>query len=212
VSEQQMSNLLGAGLHPDAQRLEAAAIAALRHDMPMQERMRLVNRAVRLGQPFRRMAVDNDWHNRLADRYQTWNHEHHLDPRGPVPEAVREMLRTRLVEEMFTEQHGRPPRDIAERTGFLAQVSRPARSAVAGFDVTFSPVKSVSTLWTVAPIEVARQVEAAHHAAVTSTRRIATNPANAIKVPRRIHSVRGYLDLPAGRTLGSRNLLPNRSG
>jgi conjugative relaxase-like TrwC/TraI family protein len=37
---------------------------------------------------------------------------------------------------------------------------------VAGYDLTFSPVKSVSALWAVASPEVAVQVEAAHDAAV----------------------------------------------
>ena len=37
---------------------------------------------------------------------------------------------------------------------------------MAGYDLTFSPVKSISTLWAVAPREVAAQVEAAHHDAV----------------------------------------------
>jgi hypothetical protein len=37
---------------------------------------------------------------------------------------------------------------------------------VAGYDLTFSPVKSISTLWAVAPQEVAAQVELAHHDAV----------------------------------------------
>ena len=35
-----------------------------------------------------------------------------------------------------------------------------------GFDLTFSPVKSVSTLWAVAPPQVAAQIELAHHDAV----------------------------------------------
>jgi conjugative relaxase-like TrwC/TraI family protein len=38
--------------------------------------------------------------------------------------------------------------------------------SVAGFDLTFSPVKSVSTLWAVAPPDVARQITMAHNAAV----------------------------------------------
>lgn len=37
---------------------------------------------------------------------------------------------------------------------------------VAGFDLTFSPVKSVSALWAVAPSDVARLIEQAHDAAV----------------------------------------------
>jgi conjugative relaxase-like TrwC/TraI family protein len=37
---------------------------------------------------------------------------------------------------------------------------------VAGYDLTFSPVKSVSALWAVAPPEVARAIKQAHNAAV----------------------------------------------
>jgi conjugative relaxase-like TrwC/TraI family protein len=40
------------------------------------------------------------------------------------------------------------------------------QGSVAGFDLTFSPAKSVSTLWAVAPPEVARQIKMAHNAAV----------------------------------------------
>lgn len=46
-------------------------------------------------------------------------------------------------------------------------LGRPFRDdSVAGFDVTFSPVKSVSTLWAIAPPEIAQQIRAAHDAAV----------------------------------------------
>jgi len=38
--------------------------------------------------------------------------------------------------------------------------------SVAGFDLTFSPAKSVSTLWAIAPPEIAQQIRAAHDAAV----------------------------------------------
>ena len=40
---------------------------------------------------------------------------------------------------------------------------------MAGFDLTFSPVKSVSALWALAPADVAQQVEAAHADAVRAT-------------------------------------------
>lgn len=40
------------------------------------------------------------------------------------------------------------------------------RGGVAGFDLTFSPVKSVSALWAVAPPNVVRLIEQAHEAAV----------------------------------------------
>src|SRR5215218_8707074 len=55
------------------------------------------------------------------------------------------------------------PRELA---GTIAKHSRPAAQAIAGFDLTFSPVKSVSTLWAVADPQIAAQIERAHHAAV----------------------------------------------
>src|SRR6476661_3369481 len=67
---------------------------------------------------------------------------------------------------MFGEQYGRDPLHPGELSGFVAQQSRPESSAIAGFDVTFSPVKSVSTLWAVAPREISERIEAAHEAAV----------------------------------------------
>ena len=46
----------------------------------------------------------------------------------------------------------------------LGRAYRP--DAVAGFDLTFSPVKSVSTLWAIAPPEIAKAIEESHAAAV----------------------------------------------
>jgi hypothetical protein len=43
---------------------------------------------------------------------------------------------------MFAER----PADAREVTGHLARVSHPASTAVAGYDLTFSPVEGVSVL------------------------------------------------------------------
>ena len=48
----------------------------------------------------------------------------------------------------------------------IAKDSRPRAQTVAGYDLTFSPVKSVSTLWAVADPAVAAVIERAHQAAV----------------------------------------------
>jgi hypothetical protein len=61
---------------------------------------------------------------------------------------------------------GRPPADAREVVGTIAKHSRPGSQTVAGFDLTFSPVKSVSTLWAVADSHTAVQIERAHQAAV----------------------------------------------
>src|SRR6478752_6573463 len=56
----------------------------------------------------------------------------------------------------------RNPAAVAE---FLAGQRRAERQAVAGYDLTFSPAKSVSTLWAVAGREVREQIEQAHRQA-----------------------------------------------
>ncbi len=67
---------------------------------------------------------------------------------------------------MFRAEHGRDPRDARELSGTIAKLSRPRTTTVGGYDLTFSPVKSVSTLWAIAPPQVAAQVELAHNEAV----------------------------------------------
>jgi len=71
-----------------------------------------------------------------------------------------------VARELFAREHGREPRDARELAGAVTRYSRPRRTTVAGYDLTFSPVKSVSTLWAVAPREVTAVIEAAHDAAV----------------------------------------------
>ena len=78
----------------------------------------------------------------------------------------RAAIRTRVAREMFTVEFGRAPLDAREIAGFIARQSRPAATTVAGFDLTFSPPKSVSTLWAVANRGVAARIETAHREAV----------------------------------------------
>jgi conjugative relaxase-like TrwC/TraI family protein len=56
--------------------------------------------------------------------------------------------------------------DARELAGQITKDSRPRTQTVAGYDLTFSPVKSVSTLWAVADPVVAAVIERAHQAAV----------------------------------------------
>jgi hypothetical protein len=55
-------------------------------------------------------------------------------------------VRTEVATEFFTAEHGRPPQDARELAAATAKHSGPQTTAVAGYDLTFSPVKSVSTL------------------------------------------------------------------
>jgi TrwC relaxase len=75
-------------------------------------------------------------------------------------------VRTEVAHESFLSEHGREPVDARELAGQIAKDSRPRTQTVAGYDLTFSPVKSVSSLWAVAEPAVAAVIEQAHQAAV----------------------------------------------
>jgi conjugative relaxase-like TrwC/TraI family protein len=85
---------------------------------------------------------------------------------NPVSAADRARIRTEVAREVFRAEHGRDPIDAREIAATIAKQSRPHTQTVAGYDLTFSPVKSVSTLWAVADPHVAAQIEEAHQAAV----------------------------------------------
>lgn len=70
--------------------------------------------------------------------------------------------------EEFGLQHGRLP-TTAEHRQIQAQEATRQRHAVAGYDLVFTPVKSVSLLWALGGEDVRRAVERAHHAAVADT-------------------------------------------
>lgn len=163
VSEAQMRALFGEGRHPDADVIELAAVgegatptealrrSALGRSFPVYD-----------GEPtpFRRL---------VAERFASSNADQGLARDWPVPAEEKARIRTETARELFAQEHGRAPSDARELSGFIARESRPASTAVAGYDLTFSPVKSVSVLWAVAPRRVAEQVEAAHHEAVADT-------------------------------------------
>ena len=61
---------------------------------------------------------------------------------------------------------GLEPADARELAGQIAKDSRPRTQTVAGYDLRFSQVKSVSTLWAIADPAVAAVIKQAHQAAV----------------------------------------------
>jgi conjugative relaxase-like TrwC/TraI family protein len=75
-------------------------------------------------------------------------------------------VRTQVAREFFPAEHGREPMDARELAGQIAKDSRPRTQTVAGYDLTFSPVKSVSALRALADPAVAAVIERAHQAAV----------------------------------------------
>ncbi|SOC52913.1 DNA primase, catalytic core [Blastococcus aggregatus] len=162
VTEAQMVALFGNGRHPNAEEIERAARLAGKD--PEQ-----IDQASRLGAPYRVFDQSNEFRRRCAEGFRDHNFASGLDAVTPVPEEDRARIRTAVASAMFVESYGRPPADARELSGHLARISRQATTAVAGYDLTFSPVKSVSTLWAIAPPDVAAVIERAHADAVADT-------------------------------------------
>ncbi len=117
--------------------------------------------------PFR--VVDGDvspFRLEVARRIAAINSAAGLPADAPLLAADRARERTEVAREFFLAEHGRDPIDARELAAQIVKDSRPRTQTVAGYDLTFSPVKSVSTLWAVAEPAVAAVIERAHQAAV----------------------------------------------
>ena len=124
-----------------------------------------------LGVPYRPSTGEQPFQAALRARFADYNTELGLPRRAALPAEVRARLRGELAAEWFRQREGRDPKGDLELASALARWSRPAPAAVGGYDLTFSPVKSVSTLWAIADLPVAAQIEQAHHAAVAAALR-----------------------------------------
>ena len=160
VTAEQMRALFGCGLHPLAelrqQQLEGPDLT-----------IRDFQKVTRLGVPFKIVdGVVSPFRLEVARRIAAINTAAGLPADAPMAAAERARVRTEVAREFFQAEHGREPVDARELAGQIAKDSRPRTQTVAGYDLTFSPVKSVSTLWAVADPAVAAVIEQAHQAAV----------------------------------------------
>jgi conjugative relaxase-like TrwC/TraI family protein len=140
VSEEQMTALFGLGLHPNAEALAAQFrrehVAAGMSDRQLARVNQQARTAVALGRPFAEYRDLGPFDARVAARL----------------EAVR--LET-----------GRAPTEVEEKKVRWEEARR-QRRAVAGFDLVFTPVSSVSRLWGLDPRPWVREaIEQAHAAA-----------------------------------------------
>ncbi|WP_432246092.1 MobF family relaxase (plasmid) [Arthrobacter sp. G.S.26] len=150
VSETQMAALFGEGLHPDAAAKLAADPSA----------------KVALGQRYRKPTQKDD---ELQKRINTATGDfQRLNKREPDADA-RRLIRTKEGAQYFRELNGRNPADKEELGRFITANTKPASQTVAGYDLVFAPVKSVSVLWAVGGEEARKKIEAAHHEAIEET-------------------------------------------
>jgi conjugative relaxase-like TrwC/TraI family protein len=164
VTAEQMRALFGCGLHPLAesrlQQLEGPDLTG--GDF---------RDVMRLGVPFKIIDDATPFRVEVATRVAALNALIGEPVDASVAAADRARIRTQVAREFFAAEHGRAPVDACELATQIAKSSRRRAQTVAGFDLTFSPVKSVSTLWAVAEPGVAAAVERAHQAAVNDALR-----------------------------------------
>ena len=103
--------------------------------------------AARLGAQFKIINGDvSPFRVEVARRYAAIHTAAGLPAGTPPPATDRARVRTGVAREFFLTEHRREPIDARELAGQIAKDSRPRTQTVAGYDLTFSPVKSVSTL------------------------------------------------------------------
>src|SRR5215217_955528 len=148
VTAEQMRALFGCGLHPLAelrlQHLEGPDLIG--GD---------IKEVMRLGAPFKIIDDATPFRVEVAKRIAALNALTGEPVDASVAAADRARIRTQVAREFFVAEHGRAPIDASELATQIAKGSRPRVQTVAGFDLTFSPVKSVSSLWAVADPAVA---------------------------------------------------------
>lgn len=160
VTAEQMQALFGSGHHPLAQQ-RADAISG--PDLTDRDH----EAVTRLGAPYKVYSSDvSAFRLEVAKRIADFASELGHPSDYPIPTDDRARIRTEVAVEFFRAQYGRDPEDSREIAATIAKHSRPRTTAVAGYDLTFSPVKSVSTLWAIADPTVAARIERAHQAAV----------------------------------------------
>ncbi|GAA3519159.1 MobF family relaxase [Nocardioides daeguensis] len=167
VTADHMQSLFGSGHHPLAtQRTKDLDLRIGREgvDRPTEADYKT---ARQLGTPYK--VYENDispFRIEVAKRIAALNEAAGLPGDWPVPAADRAKVRTEVAAEFFRAEHGREPADARELAATIAKHSRPKTNAVAGYDLTFSPVKSVSVLWAISDPKTAAVIERSHQAAI----------------------------------------------
>ncbi|GAB3993424.1 MobF family relaxase [Nocardioides marmoraquaticus] len=167
VTAEQMQSLFGSGHHPLAAERERTLNAGPRQPHQAPPTAAELRHATRLGTPYK--VYDNDvsaFRIEVAKRIEAVNRTAGLPGDWAVPAHERAWIRTEVATELFRAEHGRDPADARELAATIAKHSRPRTNAVAGYDLTFSPVKSVSVLWAISDSKTAAVIERAHRAAI----------------------------------------------
>jgi len=159
VTEEQMKALYGEGLHPNA---EAMIIAAQAEGKGVVE----AHAAVKLGRAYYGYSTGGtDLSAKIETGYGDFTRMNHREPNA----TERRVIRAREGAQAFRDAKGRQPADKEELGRFITAATRPTQQAVAGFDLVFSPAKSVSVLWGLGDDDTRKVIEKAQESAIADT-------------------------------------------
>lgn len=163
VTEAQMANLFGKGRHPE---YEAILQAKLASGMTAKAAEAAAQKEAKLGRRFYEYnPKDNALSQAIGVRESDFER---MQGRKPTAEE-RHRIRATAGAVMFRESHGRNPASKEELGKYITAQLRPQQEAVAGYDLTFTPVKSVSVLWALGDADTRRMVEDAQQAALADS-------------------------------------------
>lgn len=91
-------------------------------------------------------------------------HQRMHDGAEPSSAELKE-IRFRVGAQMFRAERGMDP-SRAQLAQFIAENSKPHQKAIAGFDLVFTPAKSVSIAWGLGDAQLRRSIESAHERAI----------------------------------------------
>lgn len=147
IDADQMGALYGEGLHPDADAMMANGTSL---------------KDCKLGRSYSLFTGGSAVLAALATAERKFRTDHGRRPE----EEERSHLALQAGYAHFADAHeGIQPADAREVLSWVNTEQDKARQAVAGYDLTFSPVKSVSVLWALADKDVSKIIAAAHHEA-----------------------------------------------
>ncbi|WP_405167888.1 relaxase domain-containing protein [Nocardia sp. NBC_01499] len=197
VTEAQMQALFGEGLHPHANTIIAAEIAATRTAKQAIE-------AAKLGASFYEFTNKSSPITDLLTRNIDTFTSVHL--RRPTWDE-RSILRTDAAREHLTATLGREP-ERSEIETVLAEEKSDSRKAVAGFDLVFTPPKSISILWGLGDDKLRNAIWRCHTEAV---REVLAWAESQCAVTRRGHNGTRQIDAE-GFVIAAFDHFDNRSG
>lgn len=150
VTEDQMAALYGEGLHPDADEMIRAGASV---------------KDTQLGRKFPLYTGGNDMLKALSAAEKAFRESHDRRP----DMAERNEIALAVARPFYEKTTGYEHSGAREVLGWVNDVKQKTKQANCGFDLTFSPTKSISVLWSVADDETRKQIEAIHTSCVNDT-------------------------------------------